>query len=864
MNNRPPKWIDRFLTWYCNPDLLEEIQGDAHELYEQRLTTDGKILATIKYLWDVIRFFRWSNVRRADNDYRAGFLEVLLNLNFKLAFRQAARNKISFAVKAGGLAICVAFTLVLTAFVISESTFEHNFPGYQNIYRIGSRVETNGVLSNYAVSPLPLAGALRDELPEVTRSTRMMATAKPKFTVKDVSFQNVETFTADSSFLKIFKFKFLDGDATALDEPNKVLFTRTTAIRIFGSVDAAGKTVSFHDTDLEVSAVIEDPPARTHLQFGSLISWDTYTRNDAWDNVNAYTYVEVAAGTDRKAFSESVDVLEKDYLELIAQEYELKFESSVLRVDEIHLSAPMDEDFAARANVNNIYILQTVIVLFLITGLINYLNISQAEVSASTKKYSLLRVFGGIDASKGKAGLADVLVCMAAAVPIGGLLTWFFLNLAHVQLGVTLDSSVWLHPLILAGLPIIVVTWIVLAAKVNAATTSVAQALRGEIPAPKGSFSLRSMFVAGQLVFSVFVLVVMVIILDQFRYIDNADKGFSSRNTIVIPVPGFDSSQAEAFIESARHVAGVALADACSYVPGGGIETKEFFELETGTGMHRTLVNYIHTGYDYLDLLNITLKEGRNFDPEKSTDVMGSYLVNEAAVKHFGWKDPIGTKISGPLEADGRTGEVIGVVSDFHYASVHNKIEPLIIFLNHNWDINFVYVKLNAAHPADIFYRIDKEFAKIFPGAAMDWSYLDDRYEHLYRDDSRIKNVVAGGLVISLIISSLGIYSMSALLLARRTREMGIRKVVGASYVQLFILHIRTFLLLLAVAIAIAGPLSYFAGSHWLTSFAYHIDISAWHILIPVCISLAVILIAAGIHGFRAATIKPADVLKSE
>jgi putative ABC transport system permease protein len=864
MSNLPPKWIDRLLAWYCNPDLLEEIQGDAYELYEQRLKRNGNVLATMLYLWDVIRFFRWSNMRRADNDYRAGFLEVLVNLNFKLAFRQARRNKIAFAVKTGGLAVCVAFTIVVTAFVINERTYEHDFHGYQNIYRIGSRVESNGAVSNYAVSPLPLATALRDELPEVIRAARIMGTAKPKFITRDVSFQNISTFTADSSFLRMFRFKFLSGDVSALDEPDKVVFTRTEAMRIFGTFDVSGQMVSFHETELEVSAVVEDPPARTHLQFGALISWDTYNRNDVWDNVNAYTYVQVAPGTSRTQFSESVNLIEQEYLELITQEFQLKFESSVLPIDEIHLSPPMDEDFAARANVNNLYILETVIVLFLITGLINYLNISQAEVAASTKKHSLLSVFGGIDASKAKAGLADVFVCMIVGVPLCGVLAYFFITLAHQYLGVNLDPSVWSHPLILAGLPIALMTWVVVAAKVNSSSHSVAQSLRGEVIAPKGSFSLRSAFVAGQLIFSVFVLAVMVIILDQFRFIDTADKGFTSKNTIVITMPGFDAAQSEAFIEATREIAGVALADACSYIPGGGIETKEFFEVDTEAGMRRALINYIHTGYDYLDLLNIRLKEGRNFDSQRPADVMGSYLVNEAAAKHFGWKNPIGTKINGPLEADGRTGEVIGVLADFHYASVHNKIEPLIIFLNHNWDINFVYIKLSPAQAADVLHRIDRAFARVFPGTAMDWSYLDDRYQHLYRDDNRIKNVVAGGLIISLLISALGIYSMSALLLARRTREMGIRKVVGASHVQLFLLHIKTFVVLLAAAIAIAGPMSYFAGSHWLTTFAYHIDISAWHVLIPLCISIAMILLATGTHGVRAAMIKPTDVLKSE
>jgi putative ABC transport system permease protein len=862
MSTRPPKWIDRLLAWYCNPDLLEEIQGDAYELYEQRVKTQGRPIATIKYLWDVVRFFRWSNMARSGNDYRPGFMEVLLNLNLKIAARNARRNKVTFAVKAGGLAVCVAFTLALSAFVVHELTFEHVFPGYSQIYRIGSRVESNGVVTTYAVSPLPLSAALRDEMPEIEQSARMMGTAKPQFTVADVTFHNIPTFTADSSFLKIFTFKFITGDHRALDEPNKVVLTRSVATRLFGRTNIREQTVTFHETELEVAAVIEDPPARTHLQFGALISWDTYMRNDVWDNVNAYTYVKVAAGTDRASFEKNADTIEKDYLELIAKEYELKFESVIQRVDEIHLSPPMDEDFAARTQINNLYILETVIFLFLITGLINYLNISQAEIAVNAKKHSILRVFGGIDASKAKVGMADALLCLAAALPLVGMMLYFFLRLAGFYLDVVVDPAVWTHPWILCGVALVVLG--LLTGTHFNSSSSIVPALRGDVMMNKTGIPLRSTLVAGQLTFSVFIIALMAVIVDQFRFITEADKGFTSTNTLVIPTPSFDAKASRAFIDAAGSVAGVEMAEGCSYVPGGGIETKEFFEIESGDGMRKALINYLHTGHNYLELLNIPLVDGRAFDRDKPADLMGSYLINEAAAKQFGWTDPIGMKINGPLEADGREGQVIGVVRDFHYSSVHNRIEPLIIFLNNNWDVDFIYVKLAAAHPSQVLLSLEDEFKNIFPDSPMGWTYLDDRYMNLYREDNRIRNVVASGLVISLVVSCLGIFSMSALLLVRRTKEMGIRKVVGASGVELFFLHLRTFLVLLAVAVLVAGPLSYLAGTRWLTGFAYHIDLTAWHLIVPALISFAIIFFTAGVHAWRAAFIRPADVLKDE
>jgi putative ABC transport system permease protein len=582
-------------------------------------------------------------------------------------------------------------------------------------------------------------------------------------------------------------------------------------------------------------------------------------RNDVWDNVNAYTYVKVRENTDREAFVTQVAELEHEYLEAIAKEYELKFEPRVQQISEIHLSPPMEEDFAMRANPGNLYILQTVVVLFLLTGLINYLNISQAEITGHAKKYGILRVFGGLDASKSKVGLADALLCLLFSLPLCLLFLLYFLRTGHAYLGVTIDSAVWTELLTYAPIAVLFLG-LLFATRFH---RNALPSLKNESPPQKSILTWTSTLVAGQLTFSVMIISLMAVIMDQFQFIERNDKGFNSSNTIVIPTPGFDSAQSRAFVEAVASISGVSTAESCSYVPGGGVETKEFFEVESSEGMRRMLVNYINVGYNYVDLLNIRIKSGRNFDPEKSTDIMGAYLINETAATQLGWKDPIGKKINGPLEADGREGEVIGVLGDFHYASIHSPIEPLIIFLNENWDIHFIYVKLNPTHPSDILFRIEDQYRKTF-SATMDWTYLDDRYMNLYQEDNRLKNVFASALLISVIVSCLGIFSISALVLIRRTREMAIRKVVGASQPQLFFVHIKSFLLFMIVSVCLAGPLSYLIVQQWLETFAYHVKFSGWHVGTAGLFSFTIVASMTGLHAWRAALVNPAEVLKGE
>jgi len=868
MNARPPKWIDRLLTWYCNPDLLEEIQGDAYELYEGRINAQGKRVADWKYLWDVIRFCRWSNMRRQSNDFRPGFMEILLNLNFKIAWRTATQNKLIFSIKVTGLALCFAFTTTLTAFVVSEYTFDQHFQHYESIYRIGSGVESNGTKSNYAVSPLALAETLMIESPEVESAARLMATHRPEIVVGDSKYYNIITYSADSNFLKLLSFNIVRGSFDALESPDRIVLTESTARTLFGDDDVIGKLLLFNDNQMEVGAVISDPSSGSHLQFGALISWSSFQHNESWDNLNAYTYVKVQDGVSRERLTRSVSAITKDYLELVISEYEIKYAPIIQRIDEIHLSPPMDEDLADRGQKSNLYILLTVIVLFLVTGIFNYLNITLAELTAAIRKFTILKVFGGISADGYKIATTDALLSFAAVTPLFIIFIYFLLAAAKSRLRIEIDSSVWSHPLTLGflfGIPVVMI----LASWINALFISrsndVARSLKGEVKIRSGSLSMRQYLVAAQLSFSVVMIALMAVIIDQFRFIEDSDKGFNSEQIIVISPPKYDHDDvSEVFMEELRGMPGIDKVDGCSYTAGGHTEMKDFFELELNDGMKRKLVNYMNMGYDYVDMLGIRIKQGRLFDRDLETDVMGAYLINETAAKQFGWLNPIGKRINGPIESDGREGEVIGVLHDFHYTSLHNKIEPLVIFINKNWGSEFIYVKLNPVRPANTFSQIEKRYRKIFPDAVMDWNYLDSRYMALYSEDNKVRSVFEVGLMVSLLLSSLGIFSISALLLVKRRKEMGIRKVVGASAIQIVTIHIKTFLFFLGGAVVLAVPIIYFLSDHWLSSFAYHIEFSLWYLFFPAVITLIVILLSTSVHAVRGALVNPVDVLKQE
>lgn len=855
----PPRWADRFLSWYCNSELLEEIQGDAHELYYERLQRKGKFIADIKYIWDVIRFLRMSNVRRTEEFNEPGLFGILWNLNMKIAIRNSYKNKTVFFVKLSALAICLAFTFLLTGFVINELSFDHHTKDYERIYRIGTRAEMQGKLTSYAIAPLPLAPTIADEVPGIEQTTRFMFTGAV-YKVDADKFYGITTYAADSNFLRMFNQEYIAGSASALDEPNHIILTESIAKRLFGKTDVVGKTVDAGPFTLEVTAVIKDLPVTTHMTFQAIISWDTFNRRDEWDNINAYTYIKILPNVDIHAVDTTIAEVAGDYLYLMSEELDFRYEPIITRIDEIHHSGFLEEDFAQKRSKSYVYIILSVIVLFLLTGLFNYLNLALAELTTQIKKIAILRTFGGIHADHRKVAITDSILCLAIVTPIVVLIMvailWFpgFLP--------AIEPSVWTSKLFL-GLVAAVLLTILICSSLNSIMISKSEITLAPGKGNQRGFTARKFLVAAQLSFSIIMIGLISVIVDQFKFVNDGDKGFDDHDVIVVMRPGYGKTT-EDLETSIRAMAGVKSVAGSSFYPDGGVETKEIFELETPDGMKTQLVNFIYCENDYPELLNLRLKEGRWFDREHSTDRKGAYVINETAARAFGWENPIGKEIAGPTSED-RQGEVIGVVEDFHFESMHMKIEPLIIFLgNADWGVEFLYVKTEPLQSAKLLEAISHQYHRIFPDVPFTYEYLDARYRGLYKNDYEIRDIFRSGLIISILVSGLGIFSISALLLSLRAKEMGIRKVVGAENSQLFLMHLKPFAIFFVIAIAIGLPVIFYLSDRWLNNFAYHIDINVRYFILPGLITILIIVTASIYHAIKGAQVNPVDILKND
>ncbi|HZY79821.1 MAG TPA: ABC transporter permease, partial [Cyclobacteriaceae bacterium] len=656
--------------------------------------------------------------------------------------------------------------------------------------------------------------------------------------------------------------EYIAGTESALDEPDRVVLTESTARRMFGGTDVVGKIISAGQNEFEVGAVIRDLPKNTHFTFECLVSASTFPRVEVWDDINAYTYVQLMRGVEMSEIDTTIASTINSYLELISEDYGFKYEPVIQRIDEIHLGGYLDEDFSPKRSRNYVYIIVSVIVLFLLTGLFNYLNLALAELTTQVKKIAILRTFGGISADHRRVALTDVFLCLVIVAPLVVLI--MALMLSYPGFLPAIDNGVWSSLEFLmftAGLAIT----IVICSALNSLVISKSEiVLSGKSSGTQNGFTARKILVAAQLSFAIIMIGLISVIFDQFRFVNDGDKGFDDHDVLVITRVG-KYNDVQSLQESIRKMSGVKMVAGTSFYPGGAVETKDIFSIETPDGMKNQLVNFIYGDVEYPALLNLKLVEGRFFDENFSTDKKGAYIINETAAREFGWADPIGKKIEGPLNADQRAGQVIGVVEDFHFESMHTRIQPMIIFRgDESWGANFIYVKTEPMQSTALIENIEREHRKLFPELPFDFGYLDAKYRGLYQHDYEIRDIFRWGLIISIIVSGLGIFSISALMLSLRTKEMGIRKVVGAANSDLFLRHLKPFVIFFVIALVIGLPVIFYLSERWLNNFAYHVSLSTSYFVVPAIVTVLIILGASVYHAIRGARINPVDILKSE
>jgi putative ABC transport system permease protein len=797
---------------------------------------------------------------------------------FKVSVRNLWKNKGFSSINIFGLATGIACSLVIFLFVKDEKSYDHFHKNAGNIYRVVKDfVNDDGSLIPDATTPSPLAPAMQTEMPEVASVTRVRPNWGRSYLIKygDKKIAEEKLYGVDSSFFDVFTFPFLQGNSgSVFKDVNSIVLTETSARKIFGNESPLGKAVNVDAFgDMMVSGVMKDVPSNSHFHFNYLVSYRKQPGNTPqltnWNGYNDYTYVKTKPGTNVSSFVKKIQALndrnvEKSYSNFYVQP-----------VKDIHLTSNLKWELEPNGDKQYVYIF-TLIALFitLIAG-INYMNLATAKASIRAKEIGVRKVAGALRGSLINQFLIEsVITCLIASV-IAIIIAQFLMPVVNEITGK--QMSLFEGPGLLYAMGGSLLLGIVAGFFPALYLSSVKpiSVLKGLKLNERGALSLRKVLVVVQFTISIVLIIGAVVISQQMHYLRSAKLGLDTDQVVVIKNAGFLSpSDMSAFKNEIRQITGVKDVTASNGMLPGQFSTSRV-SLKGSTKQQQ--VNFIGVDFNFLDVMDIKIKEGRGFSEKFLGDTLnngipggpleqtiGSIILNETAIKELNLASPIGKQIL--WGNDGDTNyyvNVVGVIKDFHFTSLRNEIKPFAFFANPRAQ-GAMLVKLSGNNIQASLAQIQNRWKKFPSDRALDYSFLDETFASLYKAESRFQKVFVSLVILGIIIACLGLLGLATFAAQQRVKEIGIRKVLGASIVSIVQLLSKDFLKLVLIAFVIALPVGWYATNRWLQDFAYRIDVKWWVFLLAGINAVAIAFFTISFQTIKAAISNPVKSLRTE
>ena len=786
----------------------------------------------------------------------------MLKNYFKVAFRNLINNKVYSLINIGGLTLGIATALLILLWVGDELSYDRYHTNADWLFRTIVIGDVAGQKVALTTNPAPFADLVAREIPEIQSTTRINLVAQALFTHAQQPFQESDGAYVDPTMLAMFSFNFTEGDpTTALNDPKSVVLSQTLARKYFGDEPAVGQTLRFNNGDeLAVRAVYADMPENSHLRFAYLLPFKLFVQNngigdDNWHDFNYYTYLQLADGASAKAVSDKiVSVLNK------------KFEDDPFVVDiflqpitDIHLYSNYSMDISGNGDIQYVYIFSAIALFILIIACINFMNLATARSIKRSKEIGLRKTVGAVKSQLVGQFLGEALLFALIAVALAALLV----KLALPAFNQLAQKQVYLHLLngrVLGLLVIITLLTGLLAGLYPALFLSSfkpAKVLKGTFRVGSGSALFRKGLVVLQFALSIMLIVGTLVINDQLSFIRNKKLGYSKDNTLVVPLSGDIGRNYDAFKNrlleqpGIRHVTSASqdLTDVSSTTNGADWP---------GAPEDGMLLSQLSVDRDFIDAFGIQMAEGRAFSSERSTDST-AFILNQAAVKMIGADNPVGMSFS----AHGVEGTVVGVAEDFNFQSVRQAIAPMVLFVSPNWR-DKAYIKVDSNQLSDAIASVEATWKQLNPAYPFEYRFLDESFDELYRAEQRTGELFNYFALIAIFISCLGLFGLSAYTAELRTKEIGVRKVLGASVPSILALFTKDFMALVLLAFALAVPVSYYLMHTWLQGFVYRTDIGITVFALAMVFAVLITLLTVGYQSMKAALANPVESLRSE
>ena len=801
---------------------------------------------------------------------------------FKVAIRNLLRSKSFTAINIFGLTLGITTCLLIILFVQDELSYDSFNEKADRMVRVVFRGSIQGEKMKEAMVMPPVAQTLKMEYPEVLEATRIRRFGSPRITYGNKTFKESSFAYVDSNFFQVFTLPFVKGDSkTALLEPNTIVISETVAKKYFGDEDPIGKVLIFKDLNnsFKITGVMRPIPTNSHFHFDVFASMSSFpqSREFSWMTSEYYTYLVLPKGYDYKKLEAKLPADVEKYMgsqlqSALGMTYTQFLQKGntlglfLQPVKDIHLHSDLNLELESGSDIRYVYIFSAVALFMLLIACINFMNLSTAGASKRAREVGIRKVLGSLKGQLIRQFLLESILLTSIAFILALVLVSFtlpfFNKLSGKNLSFNLLSNIWLIP----GLLLFALVTGFLAGSYPAFFLSSFKpitVLKGKFTSANKTVSLRSGLVVFQFFISIVLIIGTITVHKQLSYIQNQKLGYDKDQVLIVQESYWLGKNQQAFRQALLQDPRITNIANSGYLPAGPSYNNNFMVYPDNNSNELVKTIRYEVDDNYIPTLGMEIAEGRNFSKSFGTDST-AIIVNEETVKAFGWgKRAIGHNLT-RNENDGSklTFHVIGVVKDFHFKSFHEPISPLVMTLGNNTEN--IIVKTKTADVAGLLSTMKKNWNALGAEVPFSYTFLDDRFNNTYQAEQKIGTILGVFAGVTIFVACLGLFGLATFTAEQRNKEIGIRKVLGASVGSIVSLLSKDFLKLVFIAIIIATPVAWFIMNKWLQDFAYKTNISGWIFLLAASLAILITIITVSFRAIRAAVVNPVDSLRSE
>jgi len=875
---RPPEWPLKLMRFLVKEEYIEEIEGDMEEIFQDNVAEFSIAKAKRRYIWDTLKLCRPSLLKNFKPVPTITQRAMYKNY-FKVAYRNLLKKKAYSFINISGLGLGIACCVLIFMFVTDELSYDNYHEKGARIYRVThSEAAKDGTTPNpfWVWGNAPIGPALKNDFPEIDKVVQFSGRSDILLTYEDKMFQEDGVFFMDSTAFEVFSWKLVKGNPkTVLAAPYSIVLTETTARKYFGNEDPIGKTLKGSESagrsnagDYTVTGVMEDVPANSHFRFNALLSLNTFRKSrpeifNEWGYVDFYTYFLVNEHFDEAAFRKKIPDFKAHYIKNPEWRYTINIEP----LKDAYLRTTAERQPGETGSLPNIYVFSVIGIFILVIAMINFMNLSTARSLERSKEVGVRKSIGADRKSLISQFLGESLII----VLLSAILSLIIVVLALPYMVDFTDKSLHLESFVNWKTVTLFAAVILFIGLLSGSYPALVLSgfnpvliLKGSSRATTGGSNLRKAMVIFQFSLSIALIAGTIIVYIQMNHLVDKDLGFDKEQMLILDynydgIVNQKSEMLKTELEKDPSVQSVAFSRSVpgSYFPHAGTE------IETPKGEMVMMGQPIfQVGMDFVTHFGLHLVAGRSYSREHPSDSSKALVINEAAAKQFGYQNPadiIGRKFS----QWGRSGVVIGVVKDFNFTSLHRTIEPLTLPFE-PYASRYLSVKIKSENIEQTIANIEQVWKLAAPHRPFLYSFLDEDFNRQYKSDFIFRRLFTTFACLAIFIACLGLLGLATYTAQQRTKEIGIRKVLGADVRNIVGLLSRDFIKLVLISVLIATPVSWYAMNKWLEGFAYHTEIQPWIFAVAGCIALAIAVFTISFQSIKAALTNPVSSLKSE